>query len=492
VYFDGIAMNLMRIPTAGGTPAMVVAGNGARGLGATWGEDGTIVFATANGVYRVSPDEGTPAELLLAPDPARGVLLYSWPQWLPGRRAVLVTVVPRTASADSECSIAVLDLETRQLTEVLSGGSGARYVPSGHLLYSAGGGTLHAVAFDPARKRIRGERVALPVEGLSLARGWGADFDVSASGTLVYAVATRQPARLVWVSRDGREEPLAAPPRDYSYPRVSPDGNRIAVDIGPQGVRNVVVWDIARSTLVPIANEPAEEWGVEWSPRGDSLYYTSNQAGGAFLVYRRAADGSGDAELIFEHDAFQVPQDITADGRRIIIIESRPSPTDQFDIMALSLGDPVRRDTLLSTPGFEYNASLSPDGRFITYQTYEAGQAEIYVRPMDAALRQRIKVSVDGGEMPLWSPTGDTIFYRSKADSMMAARVETQSAFRVRDVSALFEIGYGSGFGAISGRSWDVSPVDGRFIMTRRPRASGPSGVRVVLNWTPELRRLMN
>ena len=489
-YFEGIAQSLMRTPTAGGTPVLVAEGDGARSFGANWGDDGTIVFATSGGLYRVPADGGTAPERLLEVSPGRGGVSYSWPQWLPGGRRVLLTVVPVGATTDSDCSVVVLDLDSGELTEVLSGGSSGRYLPSGHLLYSADGGTLHAVEFDASSGQVRGDRVALPITGLPLGRGWGADFDVSADGTLVYLLANQRPGSLVWIDRAGQEEPLSAPPRGYNYPRVSPDGARVAVDIGATGARDIGVWDIERGALVLVASDPAEEWGVEWSPRGDSVYYASNQAGGTFLIYRRAADGSGEPVLVFPHTSFQVPQDITADGSRMVVIESRPSPTDQFDLMALVLSNPVQRETVLSTPGGELNASLSPDGRYVAYQTYEGGQSEVYASPMDDARRERVKVSLDGGEKPIWSPTGDEIFYRSPTDSLMAASVVTEPRMQVRDVNALFRMGYGA-FGNVSGRAWDVSPVDGRFLLVKHPPRQGVAGVHVVLNWTPELLRAM-
>jgi len=261
------------------------------------------------------------------------------------------------------------------------------------------------------------------------------------------------------------------------------------MDVSSAGLRDIYTWDIRRGSALRLTNEPGEEFFAEWSPFGDSLYYSSNQLGGAFNIFRRAADGTGRAELVFQSAASQMLAHLTRDGTRIVVEETRIG-SDGFDLMTLVLQAEVRLDTLLSTPNREYNASVSPDGRLVAYQSNLTGQEEVYVSPMSGAALARWKVSVDGGEKPLWSVTGDTIFYRSPADSMMAAIVATTPGFAVSKVSGLFAMRFSSAFGTVSGREWDLSRVDGRFLLARRPPPA-PSGVRVVLNWTQELLRAM-
>ena len=118
------------------------------------------------------------------------------------------------------------------------------------------------------------------------------------------------------------------------------------------------------------------------------------------------------------------------------------------------------------------------------------GQFEVYVSPLTGSAQARWKVSADGGEFPLWSRTGDTIFFRSRADSMMAASVRRTPTFELHAVAPLFSLHSSARFGAIGGRPWDVSPLDGRLLRTKDPPAT-QSGIRVVLNWTQELRRRM-
>jgi Tol biopolymer transport system component len=471
-YFAGINQSLLTIPIEGGTPTLVVEGTGARALGGSWGGDGTIVFATTSGLYRV-PEEGGEPELLRAPDGQRGELYFSWPAMLPGDDAVLFTIIPETGESDEDGSIACMNLGSRELTVVMTGGSGARYSSTGHILYTARGGTLFAVAFDGRCGAINRERVELPITGLALPardRGFGADFDISSDGTLVYSLANEQPATLEWIDRAGRREPLPAPPRRYGYLRVSPDGTQIATDVRSLVGRDIYLRDNVRGTDLRLTNDPGEEFFAEWSLGGDSLYYSSNEGGGTFDVYRRAADGTGQSELVMAREAPQMLNDLTPDGR-LLVAEGRPSG-DVFDLMMLTLQEPVRVDTLLSTPSREMNASASPDGRFVAYESNATGQSEVYVSPTTDAARVRWKVSIDGGERPLWSTSGDTIFYRSRADSMMAASVRRTPTFAVQGVVPLFLMGSGSSFG-VTGGAWLGSLAARRSVLACEAPASG-------------------
>ena len=149
-----------------------------------------------------------------------------------------------------------------------------------------------------------------------------------------------------------------------------------------------------------------------------------------------------------------------------------------------------RRPMMLVSPAHEYNGFVSPDGRHYVYQTDRDGQFEVWVSPLGESDDAPVKVSIDGGIDPGWSLTGDEVFYRSREGSMMAARVVTTPRLDVGDVVELFENAYGIAFGAVGGRIWDVSPLDGRFLLGRQPPARA-SGVRLILYWGQELRRLM-
>ena len=217
------ASALKRVAVTGG-PAATIAVTGLA-IGATWAPDDTIIFSTsdpATGLRRVSANGGD-VTVLTRPAQARGELDHLWPEMLPGGRAVLFTITAATGGLAAQ--VAVLDIATGTYTVVVRGGSHAHYVPSGHLVYTAEG-TLRAVPFDLTRLEA-GRTPVTVLPPLTMQQG-AADFDVAADGTLAYVDApggmSPEARTLVWVDRQGGEEPLGAPPRPYFHPRVSPEG----------------------------------------------------------------------------------------------------------------------------------------------------------------------------------------------------------------------------------------------------------------------------
>jgi serine/threonine-protein kinase len=230
--------------------------------GATWGPDDTIIVATGNlttGLQRIAATGG-PMTVLTRPDRAQGEADHLWPEMLPGGRGVLFTITRVTGGLDA-AQVAVLDLRTGARKVLVRGGSDAHYVSSGHLVYGAAG-TLRAVLFDLARLETRGTSV--PVVPAVVTTPAGAVDAVGArDGTLAYVpggVAGGVPHMLVWVDRQGRETPIAAPPRAYRHARLSPDGTRIALDVRDQE-DDIWVWDIARQTLTRLTVDPGMNRG---------------------------------------------------------------------------------------------------------------------------------------------------------------------------------------------------------------------------------------
>ena len=478
-FFDG---GLWRTPTRGGAASFVTEIGATRDLGASWGADDTIVFATTLGLYRVSAEGGEP-ELLAAPQSERGELFYSLPDVLPNGKVALFTIVSEGTPRGAQ--IAALDLGTGEQTIVLHGGSSARYATTGHLVYVEGA-RLHAVAFDSNTLEVRGEPVPLLAEA-------GANFDVSQTGTLAYVPAREaltSGSVLVWVDRGGRVEPLSAPPGGYSYPRVSRDGTKIAVALYTAGVRNIHIWDLERSNMSRLTDPPSEELFPEWSADGRRVFFASNRRNGLMNVFSRMADGTGQAELLLESRSGLWPMGLTPDGRQLLVLRTEGGAGDTGrDMMMLTVDEPIQAETLLATEYGEMNGAISPDGEWLAYESDASGRLEVYVGPFPDVDRQRWKISIDGGRFPLWATEGDALFYVSGTGAMMAATVELTPSFEAGAVSELFPSITGRPVSLVSagGRPYDVSPVDGRFLMVRPREEAEGSNITVVLNWFKEL-----
>jgi len=474
---------LRRVSITGGAASTVATIDG-RSLGASWGSNDTIVYATTLGLYRVSAEGGEPPELLAAPNTQDGEQFYGWPDVLPGGRAVLFTIVPQGSESDAEAIIAVLDMASREITILLRGGGGARYASTGHLIYS-NGGRLHAVAFDSSARELRSESVPLSIEGVQLIRGAVADFDVSADGTLVYVPADAPLRTLVWVDRNGTVEPLGVPPQGYVYPRISRDGSKVLVDFFLDGRRDIYTWDIGRKNLSRLTTNPTEDLFAHWSLDGQRVFFSSDRDG-TISIFSRAADGTGQAILFFETESNQMLAGLTPDGERLLAAQVRQGASD-LDIVSLTLEAPVQVETLLSTPYRENNPALSPDGLWLAYQSDASGQVEVYVGPFpDLGSGERRKISNDGGQHPLWAPSGDELFFRATTGELMTVAVELTPDFRLGEVTEVFPQGGPSPM-AFGGRGYDVSPIDGRFLMTQPLEPAEDKGIMVVINWFQEL-----
>ena len=313
-WIAGTLDGLSKVSVAGG-PVIRLADTGAGAIGA-WAADG-IVFADVNGLFRVSADGGTPERLPLGSlGPSEQV---TFPEPLPGRRAVLFTVISTKSNTlgdsatSSTARIEALDLDSGARTVVVRGGGRPRYLPSGHLLYASGEHLL-AVRFDLARLTTVGEPVQL---------GDGsAEFAASNEGTLMYGVGLGHGRReLVWVDRRGREQLVGAPIAEYAYPRISPDGTRIALDVpGPN--RDVWMWNLTRQVMERFTSDPTENVLPAWSPDGRHLAFTSGLSG-VPNMFLQATDGSGAAEQLLTSPLLQQAVSFASDGR-LIFTESVP------------------------------------------------------------------------------------------------------------------------------------------------------------------------
>ena len=482
--YDGL---LRKVSLSGsGSQTLCNHGNIGRGwyFSNSWTPDGdALIFGNDTGLQRVSADGGTPEALTQVKE---GEVCHAWPQILPGGQAVLFTVFQ-----NPESRTVVLSLETGEQQTLIENSAKARYLPTGHLLY-AWEGTLSAAPFDLDELQVTGPAVAV-VEGITTIFAGDAQFSVSENGTLVYipgGVALRTPVRLVWVDREGREEPLAAETRRYFDPRISPDGSRVAADIWEADNEDVWIYDLRRQTSTRLTFDQAnDEDRPVWTPDGLRVVFTSTRDGGNINLFWKAADGTGQVERLTTSANFQIPSFFSPDGKSLVFSELNPETG--WDLAVLSMeGDPTAKP-LLQTPFREDRPAISPDGRWMAYRSDESGRFEVYVRPFPNVADGKWQISREGGTSPLWGPGGRELFYR-RGQAMMRARIQTEPTFSHRRPEELFTGEYSAAI--FYGRSYDISPDGQRFLMLKPAELAeqtSASQIIVVQNWFEELKRLV-
>jgi serine/threonine-protein kinase len=385
--------------------------------------------------------------------------------------------------------LVAFNLETRERKELLRGGAQPRYLPTGHLVYALDD-TLQAVRFDAETLEVRSAPATVATDVMVNDNGT-AVYGVAANGTLVYVPGTADstPRRLAWVTRDGAETIVPAPPLNYVYPRLSPDDSQVALDVRePEG--DIWAWDFDRKLLTRITFDPAENPVAVWSPDGRYLAFGDGRSGTA-NVYRQALHG-GTLERLTESDRRQVPMAYTPDGSGLLFVEAQPE--GGWDVFLLKLDGTRRIDPLLRGRASEINVEPSPDGRWIAYASDESGRFEIYVRSFPDVSRVSARISRDGGSKPLWSPDGSEIYFSSPDRKLMAARLSLEPQVQVREIAALFDaapyMAPETGSGA---RPYDISSDGTRFLMLRLPDSqSGPRGeprIVAVLDWADDVVR---
>ena len=467
--FDETA--LIKIPARGGTPIRVTATSD-RPLGAAWRTDGSIVFVTSEGLYQV----GTNGErkLLLKPDRSRGERMFAWPHLLPGGNSLLLTVITQDSTAPQTI---VLDLKTLQ-RKALFTGSSAGYV-RGDLLVYAADSRLNTVAFDSATNSVVGKPVSFPDVALAVASDNGAaNFAVSNNGTLIFSAPPPRAMRtLDWIDREGSREQLAIEAQSYGYARISPDASKVAVERWTRGNRDIWILDLKRLTQVQLTTGPTEDMLPVWSADGTRIFFASNR-NGTFDVYSQAVDGASEAKVEFEGPDMQAPNGVTPDGRQLLVLERFK------DLNVLDVTQPGRLRPLL---GGQFDARLgqiSPDGRWIAYESNESGsQFEIVLRSFPDTQRRREMISVGGGRFPCWGPPqSHELYYVGPDGAMMAVPITLSPDLQLGHARKLFA--WSKPSEGVSGRPYDVAP-DGRFLVTTSLQSSPETStsVSVILNW---------
>jgi serine/threonine-protein kinase len=428
--------------------------------------------------------------MLTTPDPTSGEQDHVLPALSPDGRVVFFTVTSEIGVDTAQ--IVALDLKTGQRRTVIRGGSDATYIEASRvvrngLLVYASAGTLNAVRFDLEGLALSSDPVPV-VEQVVMTQTGATQYALSPQGTLVYVSgpsAHLVPRSLEWITRDGRRDAVDAPPGPYATARLSPDGTRVALAMADQW-NDIWIYYLARRTMTNLTANPSVDLNPIWSPDGERIVFASNRSG-SLQLHSQRADGTGPVVPLTTGaatSAGRIPNSFSPDGRALVF---REFAGDAIDLMLLRLDPGPRVEPLLQTPAVEMNGEVSPDGRWMAYES----SGQVFVRPFPNVEGARYQISIEAGSKPAWSGRGDELFYLDpKTTAIMAVPVQTTGRF---DAGAAVKLFVGPWYAAPSGRVYDVSRDGQRFLMIRATATTGsstaaPVNLTVVVNWTEELR----
>jgi serine/threonine-protein kinase len=489
---------LKKIAVTGGA-AVVLSDSTVSDRGGAWGEDGMIVFAPiANPgapLMRVSEAGGKP-------EPATRLMdrefFHRWPQLLNGGKTVLFTSSDQQSTGGSydNADIVAQAIPNGARKVVQRGGYFGRYVPSGHLLF-VHGGTLFAAPFDVERLEVTGQAVPV-LDHIVASPGVGnAQLAVANNGTAVYlgGQSAGEAAPIVWMDRDGRSTPLRSTPSEWSNPRFSQDGARLAVDITTGGqLPSIWLVDWERDGLTRLTFGNAADVRPVWTPDGRRIVFTSTREKGPPNLFWQRADGTGEAQRLLDASTTQIAGSWHPNGRILAFQQGASDGT--MDLMILPIdGDeasgwkPGTPKAFLQTPFDEQDPMFSPDGRWIAYYSNETGRNEVYVRPFPGP-GGKWQVSTDGGSSPVWSRARRELFFSTDNQIMVAGYTADGDSFHV-ERPRLWSPGRFRVRPRL--RSYDLHPDGNRFALDGLQSGQGDSGqthVRLIVNFFDELRRI--
>ena len=486
------------VSVSGGPPVALMPPGAGSGGGEVWGLDGWIYFDSPLGLSRVSADGGA-AALLIPYDSAAGEIGHAWPCALPNGRGLLFR--SRRNLDPNDFEIVAFEFKTRQRYP-LAKGLMAFYMAPGYLVYLRADGAVLAAPFDQGQMKLTGPAVPL-FEGVMTKTFGAADIALSPTGTLVYvpgvASSAGGVAELVYVTREGSVTPLN-PPLTYNPSAnralsLSPDGTRVALDVVGTASPDIWIKQLPAGPSSRLTFDGLSSLRPQWTADGRSVLYIMTPDTGFQSVWKKRADGSSAAELVWRAPGrVNIAEAIlSSDGQWLIYRVNVPG--GNRDIYAVRPGRDTVPVPLLSGPALEQGAALSPDGKWLAYSSNESGTDEIFVRPFPNINAGRWQVSTGGGAAPRWARTGRELFYQSQGGDLMVVPVTPGATFVPGAPHRLFPLATGGLMGSVIVPDYDLMPDGKRFVMARLSavnQAPGAGQLVVVDNWDQELKGKMH
>jgi Tol biopolymer transport system component len=445
----------------------------------SWAGDDAIYFGvTGQGLYRV-PATGGPLTALTQPRREAGEITHESPQVLDEGRTILFTLVRADGRVPALLNVA--SGEWRVIPGLSS--DFARYSPSGRLLYRQGE-SVFAVTMSLASGTTTGTPEVL-FDGVLAAEN--SALALSADGTLAYlpnSTATGGQGQIAIVSRSGTVTSVVNDSVTLgvasSSLRFSPDAGSImaAVSSAPN-TTDLWLHDLGRSARTKLTDQGPNNAGPTWSPDGKQVAFNSTREPPG--IYVQSLDAPGSAKLVLRRGpSSQSPGAWSPDGRTLLFMEANPRTGS--DLWTLTLDG--KAAPLLATPAQERDPRLSPDGRWLAYQSNTAGRDDVYVASFPSLASAQL-VSIDGGTSPRWAGAREIVYRRGR--QVVSVPVTPSEKLTLGRPTVLFELDDASS-------QYDVAPDGKTFLMLRRdaPGAGAvPGQVNLVLNVFEELKRLV-
>ena len=465
--------------------------------GGSWGEDGNIIAALVSGggaLSRIPSAGGAPTAVTQL---AQGEATHRWPQILPGGKAVLFTSHTSTNGFDG-ANIEVVSLSgdgADHRRKILQrGGTFGRYLPgsngTGHLVY-INKGTLFAVPFDPGKLEVRGTPSPVLEEVASSTSNGSAQFEFSRNGTLVYRSGGGSGLLTVaWLDGAGKTQPLLAKPGAYGRPSLSPDGQRLALEITDASGPDVWVYDWQRDILTRLTFGGLSTSPV-WTPDGRYIVYLAPEG-----VFWTRSDGASKPQPLTQSKNRLVPFSFTPDGKRLI--GSQNDPGNGFDLWTVPVESDAaglragKPEPYLLTPFDEREPMFSPDGRWVAYVSNDSGTHQLYVRAFPDK-GGKWQVSSGAAAYPAWARNGHELFFHTADNQMMVANYTVKGDSFVTEKPRVWSEKRLANFGAVGTKNYDLAP-DGKRIVALMPvdapeAQQSRNHVIFLENFSDELRR---
>jgi eukaryotic-like serine/threonine-protein kinase len=480
---------LKKIPIDGGT-AITLYENLINSRGGTWGPNNTIVFSDSpiTGLKSVDADSGEVKEITKV-DPKKMERSHRWPQFLPDGKAILFTAQYGVSSFDS-ASIEAIVPSTGKRYFIYKGGSDARYV-RGRLIFCQKG-ILYSAPFDENSLQLKSKPVPVLESVVYDARSGGAQYTISNSGTLVYQAGGNlfSEGKLIWVDSKGKISPLIDQNGSYLNPRISPDGEKLAMQIGDVLVEDVWIYHFKRGSLTRLTFNEGQDVAPVWTPDGQRITYSSWKNNKPFICEIHA-DGSGKEEILYEPPQQQwisyLPTSWSPDGRYLTIsgTSDKTELRSEIFIFDRKTGKAEPFFTSLSTN--DRDASFSPNGRWIAYTSGDVGISQVYVGAFGKSGKWQVSADLCFG--PRWSKDGTQLFFQQWGPPSKWLAVDinpTSDSFEAGQPRELFQSDYTYGPFLVA---YDVHPDGKRFVIWQPATLTVTKHLQFISNWLGELQK---